>query len=430
MNHIMPLSRRIHSSIIDYRLSFALLALIALTFCSCRGPQQMGKSSGGSGASAFATDSSQALAGLPIEAYTGHPGDGYTEPGIVPPHMQGLVGGDYSNYKLPPANGNFLGTPLPLSSYGPWMPPGIGCPWPEDEYIFDGGDNDGGVKVRDDWVLEGLDLEDTVAHYDTLAGDTIVKPTNRVCIYAPRFAAVRKVNLAYGDGQLVKAGGLEQPLGPISEDEVTLVTTAIQPVQPVLEIGERAPITFLEKQPPVEVLAKLLPYAAIDRFKPYENFDIIRRGVIETAEKPFLAQSIQAAIQWTGDQGVQVILEGHKASVLEGEQRAQATFRVDLPNNPCLRVCKVASTPSAAPGEEVEFTIRFDNVGDQTIGNVTIVDNLTTRLEYIEGSGQASVKAAFSSQPNQGGSLVLRWELAEPLKPGDGGIARFKCKVR
>ncbi len=136
------------------------------------------------------------------------------------------------------------------------------------------------------------------------------------------------------------------------------------------------------------------------------------------------------AIVWTADQGVQVILEGHKASVLEGNQAAQATFRVDLPNNPCLRVCKVASTPSAKPGEEIEFTIRFDNVGDQVIGNVTIVDNLTTRLEYVEGTGQSSKNAAFSTQANQGGSLVLRWELADPLKPGDGGIARFKCRVR
>ena len=45
----------------------------------------------------------------------------------------------------------------------------------------------------------------------------------------------------------------------------------------------------------------------------------------------------------------------------------------------------------ALPGEVVEFTHRFDNVGDHEIGNVTIVDNLTTRLEYVPNSATSSV---------------------------------------
>ena len=38
-------------------------------------------------------------------------------------------------------------------------------------------------------------------------------------------------------------------------------------------------------------------------------------------------------------------------------------------------------TQFANPGDEVDFTLRFDNVGNQPIGNVTIVDDLTGRLE-------------------------------------------------
>jgi uncharacterized repeat protein (TIGR01451 family) len=91
---------------------------------------------------------------------------------------------------------------------------------------------------------------------------------------------------------------------------------------------------------------------------------------------------------------------------------------------------KVASQKDALPGEEVEFTIRFDNIGTQPVGNVTIVDNLTIRLEYVPDSAQCSVEAAFFTQDNQSDSLVLRWELAEPLQPGQGGIIRFKCQVR
>ncbi len=95
-----------------------------------------------------------------------------------------------------------------------------------------------------------------------------------------------------------------------------------------------------------------------------------------------------------------------------------------------MRVCKVASTKQAKPGDFVEFTIRFDNVGDAAIGNVTLIDNLTTRLEYVDGSAKASREADFFSSPNEGDSLVLRWEFAEPLDPGHGGLVRFKCRVR
>ena len=41
--------------------------------------------------------------------------------------------------------------------------------------------------------VRGLELEDTVAIYDTLDGQTKIKPSNRVCLYSPRFAAVRHV---------------------------------------------------------------------------------------------------------------------------------------------------------------------------------------------------------------------------------------------
>ena len=91
---------------------------------------------------------------------------------------------------------------------------------------------------------------------------------------------------------------------------------------------------------------------------------------------------------------------------------------------------KIASTPFAAPGDEVEFTLRFDNVGNQVIGNVTIVDNLGTRLEYVDESAQCSLDAQFSTQPNEGDSLALRWEISDPLPAGKGGIIRFRCRVR
>ena len=107
------------------------------------------------------------------------------------------------------------------------------------------------------------------------------------------------------------------------------------------------------------------------------------------------------------------------------------TYSFDrLPGQPKLRVIKIASVGEAQPGDEIDFTIRFDNVGDEVIGNVTLIDNLTTRLEYVTDTAQSNLEADFSTRQNEGESLVLRWEIREPLNPGEGGIIRFRCRVR
>ena len=128
---------------------------------------------------------------------------------------------------------------------------------------------------------------------------------------------------------------------------------------------------------------------------------------------------------------MQVVLERRAAMVENGVEKAGSVFVLDTPPaNPRLRVVKVASTSFAEPGDEVDFTIRFDNVGNQTIHNVAILDSLSTRLAYIPNSAQCSLKAKFSTQPNEGESLLVRCELADPLKAGDGGVIRFHCRVR
>jgi uncharacterized repeat protein (TIGR01451 family) len=156
----------------------------------------------------------------------------------------------------------------------------------------------------------------------------------------------------------------------------------------------------------------------------------MRKGIFEESEKARLMEGIDAAITWTHDRAVQVVLDGRAAVDFTGNQKAQVTFRVDVPNRPCLRVIKIASTKVAKPGDIVEFTIRFDNLGDQAIKHVELIDNLTTRLEYVPQTAQSSRRAEFSTGPNDGDSLVLRWEFVDPLPVGDGGLVRFHCRVR
>ncbi|MFN9540552.1 MAG: DUF11 domain-containing protein, partial [Planctomycetota bacterium] len=75
-------------------------------------------------------------------------------------------------------------------------------------------------------------------------------------------------------------------------------------------------------------------------------------------------------------------------------------------------------------------TISCENVGARKIGNVTIIDNLTTRLEYVPDSAQCSLDADFSSERNAADSLVLRWDVKQTLDVGQSGLIRFKCRVR
>lgn len=312
-----------------------------------------------------------------------------------------------------------------------WKPPGIPCPWPYDEYLCDGGDKDTGVEVLRDWTVIGLDQEDTVAHFDTLSGKLVVEASNRVCVYAPRFGAVRRV-----DGMKIHEGrnrlaGVEQPTGPLQHEERMFASTATQPLQAERYLGIDTANTFREDTRSLGV-DNALPLAVFrNRFKPYEDFQLIRRGVFDNSEKARLNQRIEAAQVWTGKQAVQVTIEGITPHMATGDTNLQQVYHYEMPpGKPRLRIVKVASTKQAKPGEEVEFTIRFDNVGNELIGNVTVIDNLTTRLEYVADSAECDLEASFFTQENEGDSLVLRWEIANPLDVGDGGVIRFKCRVR
>ena len=141
-------------------------------------------------------------------------------------------------------------------------------------------------------------------------------------------------------------------------------------------------------------------------------------------------RSVQAAVTWNGDQAAQVVFSNQQAVAVVGLKQPGIVYQTDEPNSPRLRLVKLASTYHALPGEEVEFTLRFDSIGDQVIGNVTIVDNLTTRLEYVPNSAKSTVDAGFSAVPNGAGSTVLRWEIKDPVKPGEGGVLQFRATVK
>jgi len=381
--------------------------------CSCRGPgdQYAPPTLGAAHGRAVAGAPSE-YATLPAAAYTGAPAEAMAGAPMGPPGME-------------------QGVPLPVTPRGPWSPPGIRLPWPADEYIRDGGDEGRPAGVGPDWEIRGLEMEDTVAHYDTLDGRTVVEPTNEVFIYSPRFGAVRQVVGLMANEEQQRAGGVHVPVKLDAPTTRQVVGNAKQHIQPDDEIGARPPLAMRTRQARDVVSDAVGMRAFQNTFKAYEDLSIIRLGKFEATEMAFLARGSNAAVAWSHTQAVQVILDRKAAQADVSYEQGMSIHTVTTPPGISkLRVVKVASTPFAQPGDEVDFTIRFDNVGDLTIGNVTVVDSLNTRLEYVADSAQCSVAASFSTQPNEGDSVVLRCEVTNPLEPGKGGILRFRCRVR
>ncbi len=320
--------------------------------------------------------------------------------------------------------------PLPYQAHGTWAPPGLKGPYPRDEYLHDGGDAQEPAAVSPEWRVQGLNVEDTVAHYDTTDGRTLMTESNCAYIYAPRFSSVRTVVNANAGQLLDSPVGFRKPERIVRFEENARVGTKTEQMVPLGRIGNLKPGHFQGEASPGFTSYALLPANVQQALQPYANLSVIRTGAMQGAEKARLAEAGENAIAWTKNDGVKVYVGNEKAVIRTGDLRAQAIYRIDEPTNARLRICKVASTAAAQPGDIVDFTLRFDNVGDTVLGNIVILDSLTTRLEFVPNSAQSSRKSNFSTAVNAADSLELRWEIDEPIEPGDGGIVSFRCRVR
>lgn len=316
------------------------------------------------------------------------------------------------------------GAPCGPACCSPYTGPG-----PRDEYLCDGGDCGPPVGVEEDFTIDGLGPEDTIAHYDTLDGRVLIEPSNKVCIYAPRFAAVRRVVWAGESTQRNLINVLEDDMLLSVADRAQPPATSLQQLPPVTKIGERPPSLLINREQAGELETGVVVQELRNLIKPYCNLQVVKLGLVDNAEKPWLAKANVAALTWIGDQAAQVTISGQAASVKVGAV-APGEIYTGEGGDPCLRLIKLASADHAKPGDEVEFTLRFDNVGQQEIGNVTVVDHLVKRLAYVADSAKSSVDANFSTSRDGEGSLVLRWEITEPLRPGDGGVLQFRVRVR
>jgi len=279
------------------------------------------------------------------------------------------------------------------------------------EYVFDGDDRGSKIQVDSGFNVYGLDAEDTFGHYDTLDGERIVAPSNRVAIYAPRFGAVRKVDGAVNAQLNQPTVGVNERKQTVQATDTSLATTAKQFEMPSRsQSGQRAS-GLLDQTRGVGVRRTLAPQGTRNYQSALLSESTLDIVTISNAIGAQLQKGIQAAAVWETDLGLRVVAKGVQPIIVRDLQTAQELLHIESENDPTLQVVKTANVLAARPGDQVEFMIRFDNISNRKIGNVTLMDNLTRRLEYIEGTSECTLKSEFKSEVNGAQSLALRWEI-------------------
>lgn len=300
-----------------------------------------------------------------------------------------------------------------------------------DEFVCDGGDRDLKVVLQEGDEVAGLDSEDTIGHFSTSDGKLLISESNRVCIYSPRFGAVRTNSQAISTHGLQSMARFHDRTEPKDFVEMENAEFTNQNIRVQQNRATKAATQFRDQTRGLAVDNTTHLRSFDNDFGLHESFQIMRIGKMRSDEGAKLIRAMQAARAWEDNLALQVVSETASIAVTRDVQIVEVATHIERPDNrPHLRIIKTASKSSARPGETVEFTIRFDNVGDQTIEDIAIMDNLTTRLKFVEGSAQCSVPAEFTSNSNTSFSHTLKWTIDGPLEVNEGGIIRFQCIVR
>ena len=298
------------------------------------------------------------------------------------------------------------------------------------EFICDGGDNAPRAHLsRSDQVI-GLQPEDTVVHYTTEAGDIKFQPSNKACVYSPRFNSIRKTTGAIAGERVVTASLVDLPVGPdrilldlpglVVADSAALGQTDVTRRIDALRDRNRGmrldgDVALVSQSNVLQVLATLKNLGTEEMLDE-------QKAIIQTGSN--------AAIAWTIAESVDVAIEDLKAPVLTRDQVLDALVTYEFPDAGRLRIVKMADKYHAPSGDEVGFAIRVENVGDSAVRNVVVTDNLITRLEYVADSETCDRDADFKTKANSGQSLELQWKITEELEVGDSALIEFRCLVR
>ncbi|MDR1484945.1 MAG: hypothetical protein LBT09_09000 [Planctomycetaceae bacterium] len=325
---------------------------------------------------------------------------------------------------------------------GAWRPSASFGFFPYEEYLADGGDGNNGdnggrhrnakVTVSEDWLVRNLEVGDTAVHYDTVDGRTVVGASNRVHIYSPRFGAVRKVEGVVNTGHISYTASLNHQQGTGTGKSAERTDQTAQEFVAGYTRGRDDLRGVRSRIIGAGVGAKegVIGYSNAIGVMSYS--DALCSMNLGSAEIIHLAEGCENARVWQAAEGVKVKATYSTPMSATTTDGVGQLFKIDdagITGKSQLRLIKVASKRAAKSGDVIEFTLRFDNLGTEPLGNITIMDNLTTRLEFIPDSAVSSVPSGFLVESNVAASLTLRFEITEPLESGKFGVIQFKCKV-
>lgn len=304
------------------------------------------------------------------------------------------------------------------------------CDVNADEYLCDGGDRDYPVTY-DDFYRHGLDTEDTIAEWLDESGKNHVTPSNRVCVYAPRFGAMRTISApisGYSINRLASAADTAVTVGLRSRQNSSSHAKTL-PSTGVLVRSRASGIDVDTGQMAFNQRTTLTAHTRLTNV--FQDLTFFRTGQMLRSEEARLANATQAAVAWSRDLYPVISATLNRSQQVEARFREAELVGVEDKSTPGkLRIVKLADKKTASPGDVVTFTIRYDNLGDREVAGINIVDNLTPRLEYVEDSATSDREGRLVVEENGEGSLVLTFEIEDPLPGKTGGVVTFKARVR
>lgn len=254
---------------------------------------------------------------------------------------------------------------------------------PKEECFTDGGDTADPLGIGLNGRLGGLNPTDVGVEF-TMSGKRKVTTSNVVCLCVPRFV-IQRAELA--------PGGFDVPV-VMQANVGTLAPQGIRErAAAMIEIGREKPVAFAARQRPMAYVGRVGVAFFIGSSRPSVIGNVEGIAVTAAVVEPEVLTAYPAACPLT------------------------VTKTVD------------AAGPVEA-GSIVTFTIRYLNTGNKPISDIVVSDSLSGRLDYVLGSNQSDRAANFTAAENEAGSTVLRWDLPGVILPGQGGVVKFRAKVR
>jgi uncharacterized repeat protein (TIGR01451 family) len=314
---------------------------------------------------------------------------------------------------------------------------------PEEECLHDGGDVGTPAGLDAQGRLHGLDPSDSIAEYTDSHGRRHIACSNRICLCVPRYAVLRsELPLAAYDTAVGPVGArvvheqlqidVRQPPREAEQNEYVAAMKGRE--KPTAALGVQGITDILH----VEVLnaslleigpAEALGTEAVLRLTEVERVRLAKQ--LELARVLSERVGLQGVV---GTQGTAVVgrVEGLEVVSAAVETRDLTICCHEAPHPPeCpLHLFKWASAQSAQVGDTVTLFLKYTNHGGRPIDDVAVSDSLTGRLEYVPGTAKSDRPTVFTTQENEAGSLVLRWEVSGRLLPGQSGVVSFQAQVR